>query len=101
MTYLEFVKHEKTATVVVTDSGGVQEETSVLGVPCVTVRTSTERPVTLDMGTNVLCPDPGLLPDAVSRQVSARPAVPPAIPYWDGRAGARIARAVSGMIGEP
>jgi UDP-N-acetylglucosamine 2-epimerase (non-hydrolysing) len=99
MTYLEFVRHENLAAVVITDSGGVQEETSVLGVPCVTVRTSTERPVTIELGTNILCPDPDLIPEAVARQVSARPAVPPDIPFWDGRAGARIAEAVTGLIG--
>jgi UDP-N-acetylglucosamine 2-epimerase (non-hydrolysing) len=99
MTYLAFVRHENLAAVVITDSGGVQEETSVLGVPCVTVRNSTERPVTMVLGTNTLCPDPDLIPQAVARQVSARPAVPPDIPFWDGRAGSRIAEAVTGLIG--
>ena len=57
MSYQEFVKAQTEASVVITDSGGVQEETSVLGVPCVTVRSNTERPVTLELGTNVLCPE--------------------------------------------
>jgi len=99
LSYLGFVRLEKLADVVVTDSGGVQEETSVLGVPCVTVRTTTERPVTLELGTNVLCPDPARLPEAVARQIAARPPAPPAIPFWDGCAGTRIAEAVAGLLG--
>ena len=101
MGYLDFVRHEKLADVVITDSGGVQEETSVLGVPCVTLRTSTERPVTLELGTNILCPDPDHLRDAVVRQMSARPAEPPEIPLWDGRAGRRISEVIENMTGGP
>ena len=56
LSYLHFIRAQESAAVVVTDSGGVQEETSVLGVPCVTVRENTERPITLELGTNVLCP---------------------------------------------
>ncbi len=98
MPYLEFTAREDRAAVVITDSGGVQEETSVLGVPCVTVRPNTERPVTLELGTNALCPDPLDLPDMVERQIGRRPATPPQIPLWDGRAGARIADAIGGFL---
>lgn len=91
MDYLAFIRHQQGAEVVITDSGGVQEETSVMGVPCVTVRPNTERPVTCTLGTNVLCPDPAGIPEAVKRQIENRPSVPPAIPMWDGGAGARIA----------
>ena len=62
-----------------------------MGVPCVTVRPNTERPVTCTIGTNVLCPDPAGIPSAVLEQIEKRPAVPPVIPMWDGKAGARIA----------
>ncbi len=98
MGYLEFTSLESSADVVITDSGGIQEETSVLGVPCVTVRPNTERPITVDMGTNVLCPDPSELPAAVTDRMARRPAVPPVIPFWDGRAGERIADALESFI---
>ncbi len=99
MTYLQFLRAQADAEIVITDSGGVQEETSVLGVPCVTLRTSTERPVTLELGTNLLCPDPEGLPEAISTQLEKRPPVPPEIPLWDGMAGERIAAAIEEFIG--
>jgi UDP-N-acetylglucosamine 2-epimerase (non-hydrolysing) len=74
---------------VITDSGGIQEETSVLGVPCFTVRFSTERPVTVEQGTNQLVPEPEDLPEHV--EAARRPPAPPVIELWDGRAGERIA----------
>lgn len=91
MDYLAFIRHQQAAEVVITDSGGVQEETSVMGVPCVTVRPNTERPITCTLGTNILCPDPLEIPEAVKKQIEKKPAVPPIIPMWDGGAGARIA----------
>ncbi len=97
--YLEFVALEEGAAVVVTDSGGVQEETTVMGVPCVTLRPNTERPVTLELGTNELCPEPEGLPDAVERRIAERPEVPPQVPMWDGRAGERIAEALLELTG--
>jgi len=93
--YLEFVAHERSASVVITDSGGVQEETSVLGVPCVTVRPNTERPITCLLGTNVLCPDPRGIPDAVEERLSRARVGPVEIPFWDGKAGVRAVEAVS------
>lgn len=90
--YLEFLSLMDRAAAVVTDSGGVQEETSVLGVPCVTLRNSTERPITLSEGTNRLYDgDPDGLADVVREAVVAerRPCRPP---LWDGRAAERIAR---------
>ena len=99
MSYLEFVRAQVQASVVITDSGGVQEETSVLGVPCVTIRTSTERPITLELGTNVLCPDVSELKEAVAEQMGNRPEVPPEIPMWDGKAGIRIAAYIEEFIG--
>ena len=91
--YLDFLSLEKAATVVVTDSGGVQEETTWLGVPCLTVRDSTERPVTVTAGTNtVVGRDAGRLRDALrsvlagaGRAAGRRPDL------WDGRAAERIA----------
>ncbi len=99
LTYLNFIRAQAEASVVITDSGGVQEETSVLGVPCVTVRTSTERPITLELGTNVLCPDVSGIEEAVARQIKNRPEFPPEIPLWDGKAGQRIAASIENYIG--
>lgn len=98
MGYLEFTAREEKAAVVITDSGGVQEETTILGVPCVTVRPNTERPITIELGTNILCPEPGDLPGAVRERMKARPSTPPSIPFWDGRAGERIASAIGGLL---
>lgn len=89
--YLDFLKLMSSARVVLTDSGGIQEETTVLGVPCLTLRANTERPVTVEQGTNQVV---GMSPDAILagyRRVLAgyvRPRVPE---LWDGKAAERIA----------
>jgi UDP-N-acetylglucosamine 2-epimerase (non-hydrolysing) len=89
--YLEFLSLEADAAAVLTDSGGVQEETTFLGVPCFTLRTVTERPVTVRLGTNVVLGlDPGRIPeiaDAITSDVRKH-SIPP---LWDGRASERIA----------
>jgi UDP-N-acetylglucosamine 2-epimerase (non-hydrolysing) len=91
--YLEFLHLMDHARLVLTDSGGIQEETTVLSVPCLTARDNTERPVTIEAGTNQLV---GLDPPrmlAAARKILSRPfpkPLPP-IPGWDGRAGERIA----------
>ena len=90
--YVDFLALEAHALGVITDSGGVQEETSYLGVPCFTVRDNTERPVTVERGTNTLV---GLDPRAllqVPEMLESGPArVRPAIPGWDGHASERLA----------
>jgi UDP-N-acetylglucosamine 2-epimerase (non-hydrolysing) len=95
--YLEFLSLESDAAGVLTDSGGVQEETTYLGVPCFTLRDNTERPVTLRAGTNTLLGlDPARIadiPSALSR--SARAAHPPP-PGWDGHAAERLAAVIRG-----
>ena len=95
MGYLDFLCLMKHATLVVTDSGGVQEETTCLGVPCVTVRNNTERPVTTKKGTNIIAgTDKERIRDAVRRQ-TARKRLPPCVPEkWDGQAAARIVAAL-------
>ncbi len=93
MGYLDFVGAMQACSGIITDSGGIQEESSWLGVPCVTLRNNTERNVTIRLGTNILIPPS--LPNAVDlvvRALSQRPAVTPRIPGWDGCAGRRIAR---------
>ena len=92
--YLDFISLVRGATVVVTDSGGIQEETTILGVPCLTVRPNTERPITISHGTNRLV-TPEDAPAAVARILAGefvQPAEAP--PLWDGRAGERIAEVI-------
>jgi UDP-N-acetylglucosamine 2-epimerase (non-hydrolysing) len=93
--YLDFIALEASARLVLTDSGGVQEETTVLGVPCLTLRDSTERPITLTEGTNQLVGgDPDRIVKA-AREVLATPPPRPGKPaLWDGQAGRRIAAAL-------
>jgi UDP-N-acetylglucosamine 2-epimerase (non-hydrolysing) len=90
--YLEMVALVDAAHVVITDSGGVQEETTALGVPCLTVRDRTERPITVIAGTNRLVHDPVTLPALVRDAV--RPQVLPVIEGWDGSAGERVVDAL-------
>lgn len=91
MGYLEFIWLVKHARAVITDSGGITEETTVLGVPCMTLRNNTERPETVSMGTNVLL---GTAPDAIGPALEhlfadkwKKGSVPP---LWDGKAAERI-----------
>jgi UDP-N-acetylglucosamine 2-epimerase (non-hydrolysing) len=92
--YVDFLSLVRGATLVVTDSGGIQEETTVLGVPCLTVRPNTERPITITHGTNRLLEPEGVVP--VARSVLADGLEVPAEgpPLWDGHAGERIAAIV-------
>jgi len=96
--YVDFLGLQSRATVVITDSGGIQEETTYLGVPCLTVRENTERPVTVSMGTNVLVGrDPGKLRVELSRVLAGKVKKGAVPPLWDGRAGERIAEIVVGQ----
>lgn len=89
--YLDFMRLLSDARLVLTDSGGIQEETTVLGVPCLTLRKNTERPITVEQGTNTLV---GLDPRrivAVARQMLTGPRHQGRTPeLWDGKAAARI-----------
>jgi UDP-N-acetylglucosamine 2-epimerase (non-hydrolysing) len=98
--YDDFITLLSDARLVATDSGGVQEETTVLGVPCLTLRTTTERPITVSEGTNVVV---GMSPDRLAAEARAilggrgkRGRIPEG---WDGRAGDRIAEAVEAFLG--
>jgi UDP-N-acetylglucosamine 2-epimerase (non-hydrolysing) len=90
--YLDFLSLESDAAAVLTDSGGIQEETTYLGIPCFTLRDNTERPVTVRAGTNTLL---GLAPDRIveiPELVSQRPKDRPQPPEkWDGQAARRVA----------
>ena len=78
------------ATMVITNSGGVQEETTYLGIPCLTLRDSTERPITLTQGTNRLVPA-NALPAAVAEALSGQWPRGRCPDMWDGRAASRVA----------
>jgi UDP-N-acetylglucosamine 2-epimerase (non-hydrolysing) len=95
--YRKFLSLEAKAAAVVTDSGGIQEETTVLRVPCFTLRNNTERPITIELGTNTLL---GLEPERL-RELPVlladqkRGQIPP---LWDGRAGERAAEAIERLV---
>ncbi|MCF3129350.1 UDP-N-acetylglucosamine 2-epimerase (non-hydrolyzing) [Streptomyces olivochromogenes] len=93
--YVEFMSLVRGAAAVITDSGGVQEETTVLGVPCLTLRTTTERPVTVTHGTNRLVTHAELVPALRKALDGGAAASAEGPPLWDGRAGTRIARVVT------
>jgi UDP-N-acetylglucosamine 2-epimerase (non-hydrolysing) len=98
MPYIEFLSLQSRATVVITDSGGIQEETTYLGVPCLTLRRNTERPITVTSGTNVLVGDDrdrlALELGNVLEGKQKKGVVPP---LWDGHTGDRIAEIVQRM----
>jgi UDP-N-acetylglucosamine 2-epimerase (non-hydrolysing) len=90
--YMEMLDLVDGAFAVVTDSGGLQEETTALGVPCLTIRENTERPITITEGTNTLVPNPNDLVAALSR-IKRHPS-PRRPEGWDGRAGERVIEAL-------
>jgi UDP-N-acetylglucosamine 2-epimerase (non-hydrolysing) len=90
--YVDFLSVQLAAGAIVTDSGGIQEEASALGVPCYTLRANTERPVTLELGSNTML---GEDPSAMARvELLDGERAPCAIPLWDGRAGVRSATVI-------
>jgi UDP-N-acetylglucosamine 2-epimerase (non-hydrolysing) len=90
--YIEFLALQRGATVVITDSGGIQEETTFLGVPCLTLRSNTERPVTVTMGTNILVgQDRKKLSSELIRIYEGKGKTGTIPPLWDGHTGDRIA----------
>jgi UDP-N-acetylglucosamine 2-epimerase (non-hydrolysing) len=95
--YLDFLCLEADAAFVVTDSGGVQEETTVLGVRCFTLRDSTERRVTEELGTNTVL---GAKPERLAEipQLLQRPKPGEVVPGWDGSAGARAAAVLQAAL---
>jgi UDP-N-acetylglucosamine 2-epimerase (non-hydrolysing) len=96
--YVEFLSLQAGAAAIVTDSGGIQEESTALGVRCFTLRDNTERPVTVTHGTNeVLGLDPSALAEVPERLEKPRKSVVP--PLWDGRAGARAAATIEHLLG--
>jgi UDP-N-acetylglucosamine 2-epimerase (non-hydrolysing) len=95
--YLSFLAMQCSATVVITDSGGIQEETTYLGVPCLTLRENTERPVTVSLGTNVLVGrDPNALRNELAKILAGDAKKGSIPPFWDGHAAERIAQVITG-----
>jgi UDP-N-acetylglucosamine 2-epimerase (non-hydrolysing) len=97
--YISFLTLMKSATLVITDSGGVQEETTFLDVPCLTIRPNTERPVTVELGTNRLVPSTANLLSETARIIAgdrARGTVPE---LWDGQTAGRIVRVLAEIEG--
>ena len=99
--YLDFLRLMADARVVLTDSGGVQEETTVLGVPCLTLRENTERPVTVIEGTNTIVgSDPDTIRKALREVLDGRGKAGRAPALWDGEAAARIADVLERDLGD-
>jgi UDP-N-acetylglucosamine 2-epimerase (non-hydrolysing) len=99
LAYLDFLSLEADAAAVLTDSGGVQEETTYLRVPCFTLRDNTERPVTVRAGTNTLLGlDPERIRDVLPALGARRGAVTKPPPLWDGRAAGRVVQSIEGAL---
>jgi UDP-N-acetylglucosamine 2-epimerase (non-hydrolysing) len=97
--YLDFLDLMDSARFVLTDSGGIQEETTALGVPCLTLRANTERPITITEGTNrLLGAEPGAILPAAGELLEGPPPPPRCPALWDGRAGERIARVLARVL---
>lgn len=96
--YVEFLSLLSAARVVLTDSGGIQEETTILAVPCLTLRDNTERPITVTLGTNRLIgSDPVSIMNAVEQVLAAPMPAPAPPPLWDGAAAERIVAILEGL----
>jgi UDP-N-acetylglucosamine 2-epimerase (non-hydrolysing) len=95
--YLDFLALQQGAAMVITDSGGIQEETTFLGIPCLTLRANTERPVTVSLGTNVLIGrDIPRLQTEIRRILAGETKKCSPVPLWDGHAAQRIAQHLLG-----
>ena len=96
--YLAFLALQQRAAVVITDSGGIQEETTYLRVPCLTVRENTERPITVEMGTNILVGrDPERIRKELEMILAGKTKQGQVPPLWDGHAAERIAEIIAGL----
>lgn len=97
--YLDFQKLMKESKLVITDSGGIQEETTVLDIPCITLRENTERPVTVELGTNELAGhDMGLLLSYARKAIEGNWKKGSVPPLWDGKTSERAVRAICDMF---
>jgi len=98
--YINFLSLMMNADFVMTDSGGIQEETTALGVPCLTIRTTTERPITTTLGTNILIqPEPNAIRQALSDIIHLPRKQGQIPPLWDGNTANRIAKIIVEIVG--
>jgi len=95
--YLEFMALVNASACVMTDSGGIQEETTVLGIPCLTVRDNTERPITISVGTNKLLKIDAL-PDEVNAILEGHGKKGKTPPLWDGKTARRIVTVIEKIV---
>ncbi len=101
MSYMEFLNLWQDASLILTDSGGLQEETTALGIPCLTLRENTERPVTVDEGTNTIVGvDPERIVAAAGAVLAGRGKAGRRPQFWDGRAAERIVDALTRQLEE-
>ncbi len=99
LSYMEFLNLWQDARLVLTDSGGLQEETTALGIPCLTMRENTERPVTIDQGTNVLVgTDPRCITEQAHKVLSGQGKTGRRPELWDGKAAERIVDILTGGL---
>jgi UDP-N-acetylglucosamine 2-epimerase (non-hydrolysing) len=97
--YLDFLKLMKHARIVLTDSGGIQEETTVLGIPCLTIRENTERPITIEVGTNVLTgTDKSKIIEEGLRALAGGTGTRKIPELWDGKTSERIAGVIDSFL---
>ena len=97
--YLEFVSLGGSSTLVITDSGGLQEETTSLSIPCLTLRENTERPITITEGTNKLITDLSILQSSIDEALTSESIQNKQKPkYWDGKTAERIVNAIIACI---
>ncbi len=100
--YIDFLNLMLNSDFVITDSGGIQEETTALGIPCITIRTTTERPITTELGTNILIqPEPYIILQTINQFLEGkRPKKKAEIPLWDGNAAIRIAEIINKILNQ-
>ncbi|NQV37413.1 MAG: UDP-N-acetylglucosamine 2-epimerase, partial [Candidatus Marinimicrobia bacterium] len=97
--YIDFMALQKRAAVILTDSGGVQEESTSFGVPCLTIRDNTERPITCTQGTNKLIgTDYSVIPDEVKSTLNTPIQVEQKPDLWDGKAAERLADVIDDYL---
>jgi UDP-N-acetylglucosamine 2-epimerase (non-hydrolysing) len=97
LNYINFMNLVFNCRFALTDSGGIQEETTYLGIPCLTLRPNTERPISVEQGTNKLC-NPDNLEDNLQEVLSAEKSVKPKIELWDGHTAERVVKSIKELI---
>jgi UDP-N-acetylglucosamine 2-epimerase (non-hydrolysing) len=98
LNYINFMNLVFNCRFALTDSGGIQEETTYLGIPCLTLRPNTERPITVDQGTNKLC-NLGNIENILGQMLAIENAVIPKIELWDGRTAERVVSSIARLLG--